>query len=508
MKKMIKLFLSIFVLCIGITLCSCDTKNSGETKEKNAYVSLDINPAIEFIVDQDNKVVSVRGENEDGQVLLYEETDIEGVDINLAIERITNLAVELGYLDENNKVVDTIVTSEDEEFTASLLEKVNTSITATASNLGLTVTTDAEGAYSLLRQMNAFKEKFPNNKAIQNMSIQKFKLVVSASETGEITLEAAVELDDKELISMIKTANAQIEEFATDSYLEAKEKALALYDEATKIAEYGVYTKFYLERVLTHPMTAYYGGVYQMYATAAKSFEVLYKVANLAVKACDYPLNETQIQAIMTSLGMEENEIELLKNSNGDITISSIEAYADKLFKNTPASQELDKVKADLTAALNTIETNIEEIVQELSEEYKPQIEATIASAKQLVESIETMMASLPEPMKVILNNCIKDFKEIVSTMESMLEDGKFNLDDLKEFSEKLDTKAKEYLDKIKEDLSEEELAELEKQKAEAVNKLVDKKKELEAALDQAEQEAKAKLASLKESRKNNNNEQ
>ncbi len=505
MKKIIKLFLCIVVVCIGITLSSCDTKSDSNTKEKNAYVSLDINPAIELIVDQDNKVLSVRGENEDGQVLLYEEADIEGVDVNLAIEHITNLAVELGYLDENNKVVDTIVTSEDEEFTASLLDKVNTSITVTASNLGLTVTTDTEGAYSLLRQMNALKEKFPNNAAIQNMSIQKFKLAISASETGEITLEAAVELDDAELISMIKSANEQIEEFATTSYLEAKEKALALYDQATKIAEYGVYTKFYLERAITHPMTAYYGGVYQMYATASKSFEVLYKVANLAAKACDYPLNETQIQAIMTSLGMEENEIELLKNSDGEITISSIEAYADKLFKNTPASQELDKVKADLTAALNTIETNIEETVKELSEEYKPQIEAAIASAKQLVQTIETMMASLPENMKIILNNCIKDFKEIVATMESLLEDGKFNLDDLKEFSEQLDTKAKEYLDKIKADLSEEELKELENKKAEAVNKMADEKKELEDALSEAEQEAKARLASFKESRKNNN---
>ena len=59
----------------ALTVCGSD---GTEKAEKQAYVSLDINPAIELIVDKDNNVVSVRGENEDGQVLLYEETGIKG----------------------------------------------------------------------------------------------------------------------------------------------------------------------------------------------------------------------------------------------------------------------------------------------------------------------------------------------------------------------------------------------------------------------------------------------
>lgn len=499
MKKFIKLFSSLLILGMSVVLCSCDTID--EKTEQNAYVSLDINPAIELIVDQGNKVISVRGENEDGQVLLYEEAGITGVDVSVAIERITNLAIELGYLDEANKVVDTIVTSGNEEFTSKLLEKVNTSITATASNLGLTVSTDGEGAYSLVRKLNSFKEKFPNNKAIQTMSIQKFKLALSASETGEITLEAAVELDDTELISILQTANEKMESFATESYLEAKNKALALYDQAASIAEYGVYTKFYLERILTHPMTAYYGGVYQMYASAAKSFDVLYQVAKLTTKVKDYPLNPIQVKAILDSLGMSEEEIELLKNSNGDITIRSIEAYVDKLFKNSPASKELEDLKIKLTQALNSIETSIEEFVNKLSEEYKPQIEAAIENTKQIVSFIESMLSVLPEGVKAILNNSINDFKEIVGTMEGLLEDGSFDLEDLKKFSEQLDEKAKEYLDKITSDLSKEEVKELEARKADAVNKLANQKKKLEETLNKAETEAKAKLAELKASR-------
>ncbi|MDE7263908.1 MAG: hypothetical protein K2N64_04540 [Anaeroplasmataceae bacterium] len=501
MKKSLKLLFSAVVLCLGLFLVSC---TETEQDKQTAYVSLDINPAIELVVDQENKVVSVRGENEDGQVLLFEETGITGVDIHTAIEKITKLAIDLGYLDENNQVVDTIIASENEEFKAQLQDKVHTTITATASNLGLEVKTNTEGAYSLIRKMNALKEKFPNNKAIQGMSVQKFKLALSASQTGDISIEAAIELDDTELISMIQTANEQIEQFATDAYIEAKKKAFALYEQATEVAGYAVYTKFYVEHMLSHPMTAYYGGVYQMYATASKSFLVMYDMAKLTSKVSEYPLNEAQIKAIMISLGMAEDEIELLKNSSGEITIQSIENYADKLFKNSITSSQLEEMKQNLTKSLNQAERNIEELVSKLTEKYRPQIEETIENAKELVASLESVMSVLPESVKVILNDCIKDFKDITASMQVLLEDGSFDLEDLKSFAKKLEGKAEEYYQKIKADLSDAELKEVEERKAEVINKMTEQKKELEAKLLIAEQEAKAKLTEIKASRKLN----
>lgn len=340
-------FFSACLLCL-IFLCSCGKEKS---KEDIAYVSLDINPAIELIVDENQKVISVRGENEDGQVLLYDEDSLTGLNINQAIQKLTTLAIEYGYLDTNNQVVDTLVTSNNDKFESIILEKVNTEITATASNLGLTVKTDGEGAYSLLRKMAAFKAKYPNNKTIQNLSVQKFKLAVSVSETNDISLEVAVELKDEELIDLLKKATDQIEAFATETYLAAKKQAFAIYDKATEVAGYTVYTKYYIEKVFSHPLTAYYGGAYQLYATAAKSFSLIYEVANLTNSVYSYPLNQEQIKAILTSLGMAEEEIELLKDSNGNVTLNSIEAYADKMFKNTEASSQLNELKKSLRKA-------------------------------------------------------------------------------------------------------------------------------------------------------------
>lgn len=54
--------------------CGGNENTGNDAKAIASYVSLDINPSIELTVDSENKVLSVYGGNEDGQVLLYEET--------------------------------------------------------------------------------------------------------------------------------------------------------------------------------------------------------------------------------------------------------------------------------------------------------------------------------------------------------------------------------------------------------------------------------------------------
>ena len=122
MKK--KILAVSALLCAGAMTLSLAACNSDNTEaEAASFVSLDINPSIELTLDKNNKVLSVYGGNEDGQVLLYKEEDFIGVDVETAVEKITSLAVKYGYLDENNKVVETSVTSAKAELTESLLSR-------------------------------------------------------------------------------------------------------------------------------------------------------------------------------------------------------------------------------------------------------------------------------------------------------------------------------------------------------------------------------------------------
>ncbi|MCM1194538.1 MAG: hypothetical protein NC332_01245, partial [Firmicutes bacterium] len=435
-------------------------------------------------------------ENEDGQVLLYGETGIKGEKVDAAIAKITDLAVKYGYLDEDNKVVDTIVTSEYDGFANEVLRKVNASITATAANLGLSVTTDGDGAYSLQRKMNEFKDRFPNNQAIQNLTVQKFKLALSVSETGDVSLETAVELNDGQLLEMLKDASANIETYATQAYTEAKTKALAIYEQSTEMAEYAVYTSFYIEKIPSHPMSAYYGGIYQMYASAAKSLDITCDVAELAMKTEDYPLTNEQIDAVVSALGIESADA--LKNSNGDVTVKSIEAYADKTFKNTPASDALEQTKTALSNALSQAESVIKEDVAETMKNYQPQIEQAMQSAVQTIEALKNV---LPTNVKTILNDAMADFKEISTALTEALNDGRLEIAELRAFADRLDVKAQEYLVKMKNDLSDEEWAELEARKKAVLDKMSAQKQAFEKTLDEAAATAKNYLADLKAER-------
>lgn len=497
-----KKFLAILLVltCSLALFASC--VDTGKDKDKLAYVSVDINPSIELVVDKDNTVVSVRGENEDAQVLLYNESGINGADITDAIDKITSLAIELGYLDEDNKVVNTMVSSSDDKFAQLIEGKVNATVTATASSLGMTVTIDNECVYSLMRKLEEFKAKYPNDENIKNLTSEKFKLALSLSETGEVTLEAAVKLDTKELVEKINIANQKIEEFATDAYLKAKNTALMAYDKATDIAVYGVYTKFYIERIISNPMnamTAYYGGVYNMYAMSAKGFDFICDTAELVNDARSYPLDEKEISKIVTALGMSENEIEELKDSNGEITIDSIEAYADKKFKNSDAYATVEEMKTKLNETLSEIESEISVKVNELKDEYKEEIAIAVEEVNKVLLTIEEAMSMLPESVKNIIDSSVSDIKAIIAEINVVLEDGSIEISELRAFADRLEEKANEYLNKIEDDLTDEEKATLEERKADAVNKMTVEKKKLESALEKAENEAKEKLSAIKE---------
>lgn len=479
-----------------------------------AIVNIDINPSLELVVDSENKVVGVRALNDDGATLIYNETGIEGVDIEAAIAKITDLAIELGYLKEGeNEVVGAIVNSSDSDLVSALTSKINAKITATAENLGLSVSVDAEGAYSLLRKMEELKAQYPDNTAVQSVSVAKFRLALSASETGEITLEAAIELDDSELIAMIAEADKEIENYATEEFLEKKAQAMAIYDNAVTIQTYSAYTQFYLTNVAKHTLTAYYGPAYQMYASSVLGFKTIADAKDMEKAVRNYELDETRVAAILKIFGIEDSSA--LKDADGKITVSSVEAYADKVFKNTPASDALEAKKAALNDALKDAETEIRAQLDVLTETYKEEIDKALAAADAIYTAAKPGIATIKSAMSIVsalpgvsqaltdLDALFADYEEITAEIKDYLKGEELTLTSLKEISDRYQVKADEYLAKIESDLSEEELAEIDSAIDEIIERSAAAKQAFDNALSSAAETVKSKLSAAKEARKN-----
>lgn len=506
MKRLFAVFTMMFVLVGSMFLSAC-SKDKDDDKGQG-YVSLDINPSVELVVDEDGKVLKVYGANEDAQVLLYEESGIVGESVETAIAKITTLAKELGYLSEDNDTVGVLSSNVDEE----LLSSINSTITATAQNLGLTVTTDAEGAYSLVKELEEYKAKFPNNQAIQNLTISKFKLALSVSETGEITLDSAVVLDDEELISMLDSNLSKVENYMTDEFKRARAEAENIFEQAKLLAEDAAYALYFSQNMLEHPTSNYYGTLYQMYHTSGKGFELVANAVELSKQVKNYELNADQVEEIAVSLGMSNEEINNLKNDNGVITIESVENYADKLFKNNK-NEDWAQVKTSLNETLNEIETAVELEYNNVRDAYLPRIEAIITQANAALASVKTIkntLAGLPLTSSIVseLETYINDYEGIINDIKTIIDDEELdlNVETLKTKANALLEKAEDVKEDMEAELTEEEKEELETLKKNAVDSLTAAKQALENSISQAETSAKQFLSELKQARRNKQN--
>lgn len=493
----------VSAISLGLVACNTTPSNDDNNQKEDqgmSFVTLDINPSIEIIVDGENKVASVYGSNEDGMVLLYNETGIVGEDVETAIDKIISLAVEMGYLSEDNKTVDVSVSSEKEATGTDLTSKVNAKITATAKNLGLNVTTTAEGAYSDLKKLEELKAEYPDNPAIQALDIAKFKLVTSATEDGTITVEAAVELDDSALIAMVNDAHSKIEAYATDAYKEAVAKANEAYEWALEIAKDSAYIEFYATNVLKYPTEAYYGCVYYMYSLTASGFDLVANVFDYIEAERNYPLDEARVSAILESFGMDKTEVDKLKNADGEVTIASVEAYIDKMVKNTSVYGDFTEVKAEVEATLEEAKTYVNGVIDEAKVKYADQIESYIAFADTAVNAVKATIALVPGATEM-LESSLATYNQVVDQIKLILEDGVITSDELRDCSAQLEAKANDYANKITSSLTEEDLATIASIQERNIAKLNEEKATFDTALETAKNEAQTRLQNLKDAR-------
>ncbi len=492
-RKIVAIAVSLcMVVAVCVGLCAC---NPTEQKAVS-YVSMDINPSIEMTLDSHNKVLSVRGANEDGQVLLYGEADIVGLDVEKAVAKITELAVEYGYLDDGNKVVQTNVVAD--KGAEEILSKVNAKITATAQNLNMSVTCDGASAFSLARKLDNLKKAYPDNAAIQALTPAKLKLVVSASETGEISVEAAAELDTAELVEMVSNAHSQMKEYSTAAYNKAKTVAEDTFEKLKAEAVDSVYTTYF---VAHHALESYYAFAYQGYKLSAVATNAVADVMFYAEQACGRPLNEQQIAAVSQALDLGDN-VDILKNSQGEITVNSIEAYADKMFKNSELNAELEQLKERLTQALNEAESAIQAEIDKFNEKYQAELEQIRDTIKAAADSIQTFISGLlPDETKRQIESVVNNMTDIVNEIANIIADGKITADEVRNLANKLGDKsvaARKVADSILTDAERDEIARLQ---AKTEEKLANAKKQMDEAIAKAQADAQAYLQQLKDAR-------
>ncbi len=207
-KKLGTILLSVSLL-FGIAACS----SAVETEAAELYVSVEINPSIEFIVDEDDNVISYNLLNEDAEVLCVD-VDFIGMNIDDAVELFVELATEAGFIDvdsDDNEVLITVFGDEKSEIPKLIRERIRNRIMRfMAMNYinGVVLTEDFT------------QEDLVAQAAELGVAPGKLKLALLAQTIDEeLLLEDALAMEVKDLLEIVREHHKEVISEMTDEQL-------------------------------------------------------------------------------------------------------------------------------------------------------------------------------------------------------------------------------------------------------------------------------------------------
>lgn len=207
-KKLGSLLLALMAL-VGLAACSdLGTEVSGY------YVSVDINPSVEFVVNDDDIVESYLFLNEDAAIICVD-LDFVGMNIDDAVELFVETATAAGYIDpegDDNAVLITVLTDDEEdedgEVRAEICERIRKRLnTHFAKNY----------INSLVLTEDFTQEDLVAEADELGVSPGKLKLTYAAMLTDEtLVKEELLEMPVKDILAIVKEAHS-------DAFAEYKE---------------------------------------------------------------------------------------------------------------------------------------------------------------------------------------------------------------------------------------------------------------------------------------------
>ena len=330
MKKRIVSALSAVTMLVagGITLSACNEK----TESKVMNVSL--NPKVEFVLDNNDKVVSVNALNEEGNIIISSDVEFVGVDADTAVKLFVEVSKDTGYLVSGNvqagdNNIDVSI-SGDKKNAEKLFKSIKDEINGAFANLNIAI-----------NQAEALTEEYLE------------KLVKECYPYLEEAEIKAMEYD--ELIKEIQTSRKETAKLFSqelkNAYYQAKADALRLAKLEKIKSEADTLGKLTLGSL----ETAYNTAVELIETTRQNlllSEDSAYQKALKAFNEAktNYLNKRSEIAQMDPSVVTDEMRAEL---ENLDALVETCEQALSDAY--TSANNALDTAKAQLTTAYNAI---------------------------------------------------------------------------------------------------------------------------------------------------------
>lgn len=187
--KLLSLSVLSLVLVVGATigLAGCGKKDKKETQ----VVSLSVNPGVEFVVDSEDKVVSVTANNEDGAYILNKFTEFTGMSAKDAALKFLELSEQYGFVVEGSTDGETFTISVSGEGAEDLYNDIKGKINSKVTELGLAVGEMVEITKTELETMVAECYQEYSKTEVQNLTEEELVNLLKQSriETKDLHTE-------------------------------------------------------------------------------------------------------------------------------------------------------------------------------------------------------------------------------------------------------------------------------------------------------------------------------
>ena len=366
-KRLISIFLlcTLFLTAISFTSCSNAKPEEGSVTR----MTVDINPSVEFMIDDQNKIVSVTALNDDGSILIVGEAFV-GKTPEEAVEMIVTLASDTGYLVQGNAEASEntvkISVSGDSKYAEQLKKDITEKANDTLKALDINGTVEKVEALKIdaLRQM-ALSTSLYTEEEISTMDEDQLYKVISAGR--------------------IETALLLTEEMRS-AYYSAKEYKIS-----------------FAQREETARIIKELGGLYNLTHTAYKTALDVYSAVITELDNFRYEMlvsPESEYQKSLTKL--REAKVELLKQKNYTASLDvNGEEYASATVTLQLSEENYNKMLAayekigtDLNASLETLIAKLRQAESKLIE-----LESTLFD-----ENIEAKLQEKASEIEASLN--------------------------------------------------------------------------------------------------------
>ncbi len=316
----------VALLCLTVCLTACNNDdNKQNDNAASALVTIDINPSVELLVNDKNVVTAIRPGNYDAQVMLYGNSQgIVGSSIEVATQRIAELAKRYDYADENSAISVTVAAVNAEK-EAELFEFVSNQVVKTLGVLDEAV----KNAEDVVLRAEALhlKEQNPDNKFYQELTVSKLRLIHAAMiYDNTLTMDKAVEMSNEALLEVANKGKDNFNQFINDAFADEKDTLTFAYNTVKQFALDAAY-------ISVKPVTG------TDYALARMEYSVLQYCKNIIDEFNADPVipeskfeNPEELKASMQSIGLtisddEAETLSALASFGNGVKYSTLRAF-------------------------------------------------------------------------------------------------------------------------------------------------------------------------------------